>query len=151
VTSNAEIIIDIIRAIEERDAERVLQLCQPDAEFIWPPSLPYGAAATHLETELDVRQAGPTSGSGGPPSWLGTWAPLQPTVGSRRMDPQVVGILGNMVVVRWHQRGLDFKGRPVDEEVLALYELVDAKLARAQMFYFDTTRVADFLARAAQT
>jgi hypothetical protein len=65
------------------------------------------------------------------------------------MDPQVVGMLRNMVIVRWHQRGLDFKGRLLDEEVLALYEFVDAKLARAQMFYFDTTRVADFLAGAA--
>ena len=151
MTSNAEIIIDIIRAIEERDAKRVLQLCQPDVEFIWPPSLPYGAGATHLETELDGGQASATAGSGPPPSWLGTWAPLQPTADSRRMDPQVVGTLDNMVVVRWHQRGLDFQGLRADEEVLALYEFVDARLARAQMFYFDTTRVADFLARAAQT
>jgi hypothetical protein len=32
--------------------------------------------------------------------------------------------------------------------VLGLYRLSDGKLARAQMFYFDTVTVVDFLARA---
>ena len=40
---------------------------------------------------------------------------------------------------------------PVDEEVLGLYHLSEGKLARAQMFYFDTAPVAKFLERAKHT
>jgi hypothetical protein len=32
--------------------------------------------------------------------------------------------------------------------VLGLYQIREAKLARAQMFYFDTVAVGDFLAKA---
>jgi hypothetical protein len=66
------------------------------------------------------------------------------------MDPQVIGTRGNEVVVLWHQRAIDAAGRRLDEEVLARYKVVDNKLARGQMFYFDTTRVAAFLAAAAR-
>lgn len=36
----------------------------------------------------------------------------------------------------------------LDSPVLALYEMRDGKLVRAQMFYFDPTAVVDFLATA---
>jgi len=52
------------------------------------------------------------------------------------------------VVVLWQQRGISAAGERFDGEVLGLYRLRDGKLARAQMFYFDTTAVNNFLARA---
>ncbi len=98
---NTDVMLEIFSAIERRDFQRLLDFCQPDVEFVWPPSLPY---------------AGGERGA-----WAQTWVPLQPTETERRMDP-----------------------RPV----LALYQLRDGKLARAQMFYFDTVGVAGFLAKA---
>jgi len=51
-------------------------------------------------------------------------------------------------VVLWHQRECIAAGDSFDEEVLGLYRFHDGKPARAQMFYFDTVSVANFLARA---
>lgn len=138
----AEIIIEVIRAVERRDPEPFGRLCHTDATFHWPPSLPYGAPATGLQHE---RVPSPANGR---PTWLETWGPLQPTSAERAMDPQVIGTRGNEVVVLWHQRAIDAAGRRLDEEVLARYKVVDNKLARGQMFYFDTARVAAFLAAA---
>jgi hypothetical protein len=50
--------------------------------------------------------------------------------------------------VAWHQRGLTANGESVNQQALGLYEVRDAKLFRAQMFYFDTAKVVRFLARA---
>jgi len=52
------------------------------------------------------------------------------------------------VVILWHQRGVSPTGDRFDGEALGLYQMRDGKLARAQMFYFDTAAVASFLARA---
>ena len=139
----AEIIMEAFRAIERRDPEQLDRLCRPDVTFHWPPSLPYGAPATALQGEL----GGPSPAEAWP-TWQQTWDPLQPTSAERALDPRVVGTRGNEVVVLWRQRGLDAAGRRLDEQVLGLYQVADNKLARAQMFYFDTTRVAAFLAAA---
>jgi ketosteroid isomerase-like protein len=64
------------------------------------------------------------------------------------MDPQVVAERGDDVVVLWHQRGRSRDGESIDEQVLGFYRFRDGKLARAQMFYFDTVPVANFLAKA---
>ena len=63
------------------------------------------------------------------------------------MDARVIAAQGDDVVVLWHQRGRSAIGESIDEEVLGLYRLRDGKLARAQMFYFDTVPVANFLAK----
>jgi ketosteroid isomerase-like protein len=125
---NIEVMLGIFSAIEVRDFQRLLDLCQPDVEFLWPPSLPY------------------TGGERG--AWAQTWVPLQPTETERRMDPRVVAVSGDEVVVLWQQRGVSPAGDRFDGPVLALYQLRDRKLARAQMFYFDTVEVASFLAKA---
>jgi hypothetical protein len=52
-------------------------------------------------------------------------------------------------VVRWHQRGHSPAGLCFDGQVLGLYEVREERLARAQMFYFDTNAVRRFLADAA--
>jgi hypothetical protein len=40
--NSAEIVLATIRAVEERDAERLLALYHDDVEFVEAPSLPYG-------------------------------------------------------------------------------------------------------------
>ena len=64
------------------------------------------------------------------------------------MDPRIVAATEDEVVVLWRQRGVGPTGARFDGPVLALYRLRDGKLARAQMFYFDTTALAGFLAYA---
>jgi uncharacterized protein len=134
---NVEIMREIFRAIEGRDLARLVALTDPAAEFHWPPSLPYGG----------ISPLQPAAG----PSWAETWIPLQPTKAEQRMDPRIVAASDDEVVVLWHQRGISSAGERCDTPVLALYLLRDGKLARAQMFYFDSAELAGFLARANAT
>jgi ketosteroid isomerase-like protein len=123
---NAKVMLELFSAVERYDAQRQFALYQPDVEFHWPPSL-YG---------------------GEHPSWDETWLPLQPTWAERRTDPRVVAASEDEVVVLWHQRGVSPSGERFDGEVLGYYRLRGGKLARAQMFYFDSAAAASFLARA---
>jgi uncharacterized protein len=135
MTDNVAVILDTFRAVEQRDQEALLALCDPEVEFHWPPSLPYGGAhrgAAALENGLD---------------WSQTWEPLQTDV-ERQMDPRVIAAGDDEVVVLWRQRGIDHAGHHIDSPVLGLYRLRDGKLARAQMFYFDTVEVLSFLGQA---
>ena len=63
------------------------------------------------------------------------------------MDPRVVAVSEDEGVVLWRQRGVSPSGEQFEGEVLGLYQVREGKLARAQMFYFDTAAVARFLAR----
>jgi ketosteroid isomerase-like protein len=126
----------IFKAVEQRDEKAMLELCQPDVDFFWPRSLPYGGEFRGLK--------------GPGPSWGETWIPLQPTEAEQRMDPRVVAATDKEVVVLWKQRGITASGDRFEGPVLALYALRDGKLTRAQMFYFDTAEVADFLRRASE-
>jgi len=132
--ANATVMLDVFSAIERRDAQRLAELCQPDVELSWPAALPYGGTTRGVGTQ--------------PPSWMHTWAPLQPTEAERSMEPRVVASSGDEVVVLWHQRGRSPSGERLDDPVLALYTVRDGKLARAQMFSFDTPAVVEFLERA---
>jgi|SRR5262249_58613233 len=129
--ANASVMLDIFSAIERRDAHRLAELCHPDIEFAWPAALPYGGTARGLRTD--------------PSTWIHTWAPLQPTEAERSMDPRVVAASEDEVVVLWRQRGLRQDGERFDGPVLALYTVRDGRLARAQMFYFDTPALVEFL------
>jgi ketosteroid isomerase-like protein len=131
---NAELMLEIFRAIEQRDEPKLRELFDPGLEMHWPPSLPYGG--THPPN------------APGPATWAQTWLPLQPTDAERRMDPRVVAAAGDEVVVLWQQRGVAPAGERFEGEVLALYKLRNGKLVRAQMFYFDTVATARFLANA---
>lgn len=124
----------IFEAVEQRDDRAMRDLCEPDVEFWWPDFLPYGGHFRGLDRE------GPT--------WGETWIPLQPTDKERRLDPRVIAAGEDEVVVLWHQKGLAPSGERFDGQVLGLYRLRDAKLARAQMFYFDASALLDFLAKA---
>jgi ketosteroid isomerase-like protein len=51
---NIKIVLSIFDAIEHRgvddqDAEILSRLFQPDVEFVWPPSLPYGGTFRGLD------------------------------------------------------------------------------------------------------
>jgi uncharacterized protein len=135
---HAELMLAIFDAIERRDARRFTELVHPDFEIHWPPSLPYGG--TYRDLDAEARRDRPT--------WTGTWNPLQPTAAERRMDPRVVATneQSGEVVVLWRQRGRRPDGRRFDGPVLGLYEVRDGRLARAQMFYFDTAALTGFLA-----
>jgi len=114
--ANATVMREIFRAIERRDPQPLAELCHPDVESSWPAALPYGGTTRDFQTE------GPT--------WIHTWAPLQPTEAERRMEPRVVGSNEDEVVVLWRQRGLSPSGQRFDGPVLALYTVRDGRLAR---------------------
>jgi ketosteroid isomerase-like protein len=134
VKQNVQLLLDVFSAIERRNDRRFRDLLDPDFEIHWPPSLPYGG------TSRGPRPSAPT--------WSDTWNPLQPTEVERRMDPRVVGASEDEVVVLWRQRGVTPAGGRFDQEVLGLYQVRGGKLARAQMFYFDTAPLVNFLATA---
>jgi len=127
--------LEIFSAIERRDQQRVFELCQPDVEFHWPPSLPYGGMSRGLAADSLT--------------WSTTWLSLQPTEAERRMDPRVVATTEDEVVVLWQQRGVGPTGDHFDGPVLGLYQVRDGRLARAQMFHFDTAALVTFLQRQA--
>ncbi len=133
IKENVRVVLDIFSAIERRDERRFLELSHPDLEIHWPPSLPYGGTSRHLKHKS--------------PTWEKTWFPLQPTEAERRMDPRVVAASEDEVVVLWRQRGVTPTGDGFDGEVLGLYQIRGGKLARAQMFYFDTAELVSFLAK----
>src|SRR5262249_9633178 len=110
---NAEVMLEIFSAIERRDPQRVFELCEPDVEFHWPPSLPYGGISRGRAADSLT--------------WSTTWVPLQPTEAERRMDPRVVATSGDEVVVVWQQRGVGPRGDRFDGPVLGLYRLRDGK------------------------
>jgi ketosteroid isomerase-like protein len=133
-TENVKVMLNIFSAIERRDAQGFRELVHPDVELHWPASLPYGGTARGLTPEE--------------PTWSATWIPLQPSAAEQRMEPRVVAASEDEVVVLWRQRGVTRAGDRCDEEVLGLYHVRGGKLARAQMFYFDTAAVVRFLAKA---
>src|SRR5262245_10730255 len=134
IQENVNVMREIFSAIERRDERRCLELLHPDFEIHWPPSLPYDGTSRGLKH--------------GEPTWTETWIPLQPTEAERRMNPGVVAAGEDEVVVLWRQRGVTPAGDRFDGEVLGLYRLREGKLARAQMFYFDTAALISFLSKA---
>ena len=136
---DVEVVLAVLRAVEERDREALLALLHEDVEFHDAGSLPYGGVARGKaearESRLDE-------------TWIGTWGPLQPTPAERRMEPRVVASNHGEVVVEYRHRAVSPAGERIDFPVLALYEVRDGKLTRAQMFHFDTAALTGFLDRA---
>lgn len=66
------------------------------------------------------------------------------------MDPRVVATAGDEVIVLYTTRALAPDGERYESPVLGLYEVRDGKLARAQMFHYDTAAILAFLERAAR-
>ena len=140
VQDNIRLVLESLRAVEQRDGQRLVELYHPDVEFHDAPSLPYGGVVSGkpaMETHMYAAR-----------SWAGTWIPLQPTDAERRMDPRVVAANEREVVVLYRHRAVGAEGERLDSPVLGLYELRDGKLVRAQMFHYDTAALVGFLARA---
>ena len=137
---DVEVVLAALRAVEERDREALLALLHEAVEFHDAGSLPYGGATRgKAEAGEESRPA---------ETWIGTWGPLQPTPAERRMEPRVVASNGGEVVVEYRHRAVSPAGERIDFPVLALYGVRDGKLARAQMFHYDTAALTGFLARA---
>lgn len=137
---NATRILSVFDAIEQRapehaDPTAMREFFQEDIEFHWPPMLPYGGTSRG-----SLVPSGPT--------WQQTWDAFQPSEAERRMDPRVLAASEEEVVVLWRQRGLSRSGDRLDQPVIGLYRMKAGKVARAQMFYFDTAAVVSFLAKA---
>jgi len=137
---NVETMLKIFETIEQRnlqrpDPKKLHELFAWEVEFRWPPSLPYGGTTHGLKINS--------------PGWADTWDPFQPTAAERKMDPRVVAANdADEVVILWRQRGVSAAGEKIDTPVLGLYRVHEGKLARAQMFYFDTDATLSFLAKA---
>jgi ketosteroid isomerase-like protein len=131
----AAVVLQAFRAVERRDRAGLIALYHSEIEFHDAPSLPYGGALRGKEEV--ARNHG----------WLETWGPLQPTKAERSMDPRIVATGERDVVVLYRQRALDRAGERFDAPVLGLYQVRDGRLARAQMFHYDTAAVVDFLQR----
>jgi ketosteroid isomerase-like protein len=143
--ADADVVLDVIRAVQERDGERMLELYHPEVQLHEAPSLPYGGVVDGVTSLL--AQMGDTPES----TWLGTWDPVQPTDAERRFDPRVLSERDGEVVVLYWMRATAANGERFESPVIGLYEVRDGKFARAQMFHFDTQAINEFLARAHQS
>jgi uncharacterized protein len=140
--SDAEVVLGVIRAVDERDGERLMELFDDEVQLHDAASLPYGGV---VEGKRSIREQIETAPE---KTWLGTWDPVQPTEAERRMDPRVLAENDGEVVVLYHQRALAPNGERFDSPVIGLYEVRDGKVARAQMFHYDTAAINAFLERA---
>jgi len=139
---NARVVLDVIHAVEVRDRESLERLYHDEVEFYEAPSLPYGGAVRGKAVLQQQIESEPEK------TWIGTWGPLQPTEAERRLDPRVVAVNGDEVVVSYRTRAVSPDGERFESQVLGLYEVRDGKFARAQMFHFDTGATTAFLERA---
>lgn len=120
----------------------LFRLYHSDVESHEARSLPYGGVMRGKTALRDQLETAPEQ------TWLGTWGPLQPTDAERRMDPRVVAAAGDEVTVVHSQRAVSPSGESFESPVLGLYEVREGKLARAQMFHYDTAAILAFLERA---
>jgi uncharacterized protein len=144
-TENAQLILDLIKAVEERDAERLFANYHDEVEFHDASSLPYGGSYRGKAQIVARFEEDPDA------TWLGTWGPLQPSDSERRMDARIVAASGDEVVALYHQRAVGPDGDRFDKPCIGLYRVRDGKLARAQMFHYDTAAITEFLDRAQAT
>jgi ketosteroid isomerase-like protein len=140
--SDAEVVLGVIQAVEERDGEKLFELYHEDVQFHEAPSLPYGGVVEGVPSLKEQIENAPEY------TWLGTWGPLQPSEAERRFDPRVISEKNGEVVVLYHMRAIAPDGERFESPVIGLYEVRDGKFARAQMFHFDTQGINAFLERA---
>jgi ketosteroid isomerase-like protein len=134
--STVDVVLDVLDAVEKRDAPRLAQLYHPDIEFHWPPGLPYSG----VHRGVAVSQMSLRFAQG--------WLPLQPTTTERRMEPSVIAAQGPDVVVRYSWKGLDASGNAFATPTMAHYQVRHDRLARAQMYHYDLVGLVDFVAAA---
>jgi hypothetical protein len=140
---DAEVVLAVIRAVEQRDGGRLLELYHPQVQFHEAPSLPYGGVVDGVPALREQMSDAPPGNT-----WLGTWDPLQPTPTERSCDPRILAEQDGQVVALYRIRAVGPDGERFQSPVVGLYEVRDGKLARAQMLHFDTQRINEFLQRA---
>src|SRR5215207_11538281 len=140
--SDAEVVLGVIQAVEELAVEKQFELYHDEVQLHDAPSLPYGGVVDGVPSLKEQLEGAPEN------TWLGTWGPVQPTEAERRFDPRVISEKDGEVVVLYHMRAVAPSGERFDSPVIGLYEVRDGKLARAQMFHYDTQGLNAFLERA---
>ena len=133
MNTNSALLMRVFRAVEQRDAGALIDLYDRAVEFHEAPSLPYGGTYRGLEAVVSHHGA-----------WQRAWDSLQ-TEPERSVDARVVAAGDDEAVVLWHQKGVGPDGKRLDSPVLGLYRVRNGKLARVQMFYFDSSVVVSFL------
>jgi ketosteroid isomerase-like protein len=136
MSARADVVLQLFRAVEERDTTKLLSLYHPQIELHEASSLPFGGSYVGFDAVLEHARARQE-----------TWDGLQDD-DERRMEPRIVAAARDETVVLWRQRASISSGERLDSPVLALYRFRGGKLAWAQMFRFDTAAVANFLRRA---
>src|SRR5262252_10772124 len=76
--SAVDVVLQVFRAVEERNPQRAAEVYHDDLEFHWPRPLPYAGSSYGLKASLERR-----------PGWAETWDPFQDQSG-RRLDARVV-------------------------------------------------------------
>jgi ketosteroid isomerase-like protein len=140
--SDAEVVLGTIKAVEERDGEKLFELYHPEVELHEAPSLPYGGTVKGVPSLREQIESAPQN------TWLGTWGPVQPTEAERRFDPRVIAENDGEVVVQYWMRAVAPDGERFEAPVIGLYEVRDGKFFRAQMFHYDTQGINEFMERA---
>jgi ketosteroid isomerase-like protein len=140
--ADADLVLRVIRAVEDRDRETLFELYHEDIQFHEAPSLPYGGVVDGMPSLLEQIEKAPEN------TWLGTWGPLQPTEAERRFDPEVISERDGEVVVLYYLRAVAPSGERLESPVIGLYQVRDGKFARAQMFHYDTQAINEFIERA---
>ena len=131
---NTNVIVQLLIAIEERDAKKVLALFHPDIEFHWPPGLPYSGMFRGREVDAMNKL------------FSTIWTPLQPTEEARRLDFRILcSSEDGTVIVKYIWKGIDSRGRRFETATLADYRVREGLLVRAQMYYFDLPGMIAFL------
>src|SRR5437660_12422298 len=98
--ANRKLLLDVFRAIEQRDDKKFRELLHPDFELHWPPSLPYGGRKAR--------------------TWSEIWEPFQHGETERRMDPSVVAAGEAEGAVLWRQSGVSASRVQCDGAALGL-------------------------------
>jgi uncharacterized protein len=140
--SDAELVLGVIKAVEERDGDKLFELYHEDVELHEAPSLPYGGMVKGVPSLKEQLESAPED------TWLGTWGPVQPTEDERAFDPRVISEKDGEVVVLYYMRAVAPDGERFESPVIGLYVVRNGKLVRAQMFHYDTQGINAFLERA---
>ena len=136
MSGNAELVLQLFRAGEERDATKLFALYQCQIEFHDAPSQPFGESYRGFDAVLKHARA-----------WQETWDPLQ-TNDERRMPPRIVAVAGDEVVACGSDPRLPRDSGSTTRCSLSFASVTESWLA-PKMFHFDTPSVSSFLSQAA--
>jgi len=126
-------VLEMLQAVEDRDAERLQALYHPDICIHWPPGLPY--SGDHRGS--DVRRMTTL--------FAGIWDPLQPDRETRRLDPEVAAVSGGTVIVDYMWKGQRPDGTTFRTSTLGRYEVRAGRVIEARMFIFDLKGLIAFI------